>query len=417
MKIAVIIAEFNPFHKGHEYLIQQAREQTDCTHVVVVQTGNFTQRAEPAIIEKHLRAQTAVLSGVDAVIEMPTIYATSNAEVFAKAGVQLANILPHAAYLVFGVEDNNLPILKQIAYVKITHHREFEKFIKEHLKLGLSYEAAQEAVIKKLLPQISPQLIGKILSGGNNILAIEYIRELFRLHSSIQPVPIARLKQQTSALTIRNAFYENAMFEECIPAPVLPLTLAALTKHPEPALFESATLFGALTKLDPQTTYNANAELANLFRSRRPVTYQQLSTTLPNRRYSVGRVKRVALHSTLGITQKDIDFLYKNSHLPYTNLLAIRADANELFNELCSIHDTPVILHGNRNRPMMNKYCLRLLQIDKTATGLYEIVCKQKFIQKPVYVVMPITEATTESPAEAPAELLTDAAPAPEPTN
>lgn len=387
MKIAVIIAEFNPLHKGHEYLIQQAREQTGCTHVVVIQTGNFTQRAEPAIIEKHLRAQTAVMCGVDAVLEMPTAFATSNAEVFAKAGVQLANVIPHAAYLVFGVEDNNLPILKQIAHVKITRHKEFEKYLKEHLKAGLAHEAAQCEVIKKLLPQISPTLIAKILKGSNNILAIEYIRELFRLRSSIQPVPITRLqKDTTSALVIRDAFYANTMFANYIPTTVLPLTMAALTKHPERELFESAALYGALTKLNPDQTYHASGELANLFKNHRPVTYQELTETLPTRRYSVGRVKRLALHATLGVTQKDIDFIYQNNHLPYTNLLAIRCDGDAIFAELSSIHTTPVIVHGNRNKPVLNKYCQRMLAIDQTATGLYEIVCRQKFVQKPVYV-------------------------------
>ena len=96
MKIAVIIAEFNPLHKGHEYLIEQTRKVTDCTHIVVIQTGNFTQRAEPAIIEKHLRAQSAIMCGIDAVLEMPTVFATNKPEVFAKAGVQIANTIPHA---------------------------------------------------------------------------------------------------------------------------------------------------------------------------------------------------------------------------------------------------------------------------------------------------------------------------------
>ena len=161
------------------------------------------------------------------------------------------------------------------------------------------------------------------------------------------------------------------------------MTLTALEKHPEKELFESSTLFGALTKLDATQTYNASPELAVLFKRNRPVTYKELGATLPNRRYPIGRVKRLALHATLGITQKDIDFLYKHTHLPYTNLLAIRSDADEMFAELCSIHATPVIVHGNKNKPIVNKYCTRMCQ---TANGLYEIVCKQKFAQKPAYV-------------------------------
>ena len=394
MKIAVIIAEFNPFHKGHEYLIQQARAMTDCTHIVVVQTGNFTQRAEPAIMEKHMRAQSAIMCGVDAVLEMPTAFATGNAEIFAKAGVQLANVIPHASYLVFGVEDNNIQILKKIAYVKLLKSREFEKYIKVHLKAGLSYSAAQAEVIKKLLPEIPPVVITKILSGGNNVLAIEYLRELYRLHSSIQPIPVTRIKDEakqtnTSALAIRDAYYNHTMpIEHYIPAQVLPFTMQAMEKHPIKEMFESTILFSAMTDLDVKNTYNASPEIANLFRGSRPVTYQQLNAITPNRFYTVERLKRVALHSALGVTQKDIQFVFQRKHLPYTNLLAIRSDAHDLFNELSSIRLTPVILHGNRNRPTMDKYYLRMRQIDHRANSLYEISCKQKFIQKPLYVIL-----------------------------
>lgn len=394
MKIAVIIAEFNPLHKGHEYLIQQTRAKTDCTHIVVIQTGNFTQRGEPAIIEKHLRAQSAVMCGVDAVLEMPTAYATSDPEVYAKAGVQIANTIPHASYLVFGVEDNNLAILKQIAYVKLKQSREFEKYIKIHLKAGLSYIAAQGEVIKKLLPKIPPAVITRILNGPNNILAIEYLRELYRLNSTIQPVSIARLKDKskqtnTSALAIRDAYYANNLsFEDHIPAQILPLVVQAIEKHPVKDMFESTILFNALNELNVKKTYNMTPDIATMFRNRRPVTYQQLTATAPNAHYSAKQVKRIALHATLAVTQKDINFIYQYNHLPYTNLLAIRSDAHELFTELTSIRQTPVIIHGNRNRPIMSKYYLRMREIDQRAHSLYEIACKQKFAQRPLYVTL-----------------------------
>ena len=397
MKIAVIIAEFNPLHKGHEYLIQQTRALTDCTHVVVIQTGNFTQRGEPAIIEKHLRAQSAVMCGVDAVLEMPTAFATNNAEVYAKAGIQIANAIPHASYLVFGVEDNNLAILKQIAYVKLKQSREYEKYIKIHLKAGLSYAAAQGEVIKKLLPKIPPMVITKILNGSNNILAIEYLRELYRLKSTIQPVSVARIKDEdkqtnTSALAIRDAYYNNKTFEDYIPAQVLPFVMKAIEKHPNKEMFESTILFNALNELDTKNTYDVTPDIAKMFRKRRPITYQQLTVTAPNAHYSTKQVKRVALHSTLGVTQKDINFIYQHNYLPYTHLLAIRSDAHELFSELTSIRHTPVIVHGNRNKPVMSKYYIRMRQIDQRAHSLYEISCKQKFSQKPIYVVLsPVT--------------------------
>ncbi len=392
MKIAVIIAEFNPFHKGHEYLIEQTRKITDCTHIVVIQTGNFTQHAEPAIIEKHLRAQSAIMCGVDAVLEIPTAFATNNPEVFAKAGVQIANTIPHANYLVFGVEDNNLQILKQIAYVKLLKAHEFDKYIKIHLKAGLSYNAAQAEVIKKLLPEIHPNVITKILNGEYNNLAIEYLRELYRLHSQIQPVSLARCKDEdkrtTTALAIRNAYYETKPIEHYIPAQILPFTMQAIEKHPVKDMFESTILYGALTELDTKQTYEATPEIGRLFHGHRPVTYDQLTSEMPNPHYSAGQLKRVALHATLGITKKDVQYIYSRNHLPYVNLLAIRSDAHDLFNELSSIRSTPVILHGNQNRPTIDKYYWRMREIDHCANNLYEISCKQRFSQKPLYVIL-----------------------------
>ncbi|MBR4418555.1 MAG: nucleotidyltransferase family protein [Clostridia bacterium] len=393
MKIAVIIAEFNPFHKGHEYLIQQTRELTDCTHIVVIQTGNFTQRGEPAIIEKHLRAESAIMCGIDAVLEMPTAFATSNPEVYAKAGVQIANTIPHASYLVFGVEDNNLALLKQIAYVKIKQSHEYEKYLKVHLKAGLSLVTAEGEVIKKLLPKIPPMVITKILNGPNNILAIEYLRELYRLHSGIQPISVARHKDKnsqtnTSALAIRDAYYANNLsVEDCIPAQVLPFFMESIEKHPIKDMFESTILFNTLNELDVKNTFDVTADIAQMLRTHRPITYQQLTTTSPKAHYSAKHVKRVALHATLGVTQKDINFIYQHNHLPYTNLLAIRSDAHDLFNELTSIRQTPVIVHGNRNKPSKSKYYARMRQIDYRAHSLYEIACRQKFPQRPHYVV------------------------------
>ena len=395
MKIAVIIAEFNPLHKGHQYLIEQARALTDCTHVVVIQTGNFTRRAEPAIIEKHLRAQSAILCGVDAVLEMPTAYATNNPEVFAKAGVQIANVIPHAGYLVFGVEDNNLQILKQIAYIKLIKSREFDKYIKVHLKAGLSYTAAQAEVIKKLLPDIPPAVVTRILNGPSNILAIEYLRELYRLRSSIQPISVARIKDKnkqtnTTALALRDACSNNDLMpiEHYIPAEILPLTMQGIEKQPVKEMFESTILYGALTELNAKQTYDANPEILKMFRGHRPVTYDQLTADMPNPHYSANHLKRVALHATLGVTKKDIQFIYQRNHLPYVNLLAMRGDSHELFNELSSIRLTPVILHGNHNRPTVDKYYLRMRQIDHCANSLYEISCKQRFSQKPLYVML-----------------------------
>jgi predicted nucleotidyltransferase len=399
MKIAVIIAEFNPFHNGHEYIIRQARAATACTHLLVVQSGNFVQRAEPAVIEKHLRAKSAVLCGADAVLEIPTAFATGNAEVFAKASVQIANVFPHVTHLVFGVEDDDLPLLNQIATAQVRMANDFEKYIRQHLKQGISYDDARCEVIKKLIPQIPPSAITKILKGGNNILAVEYLKELYKLKSRIKPVAVLRTgaahtdtsakKNYSSALSLRNAISVTEtplQLADYIPKSVVPLTEKGLAARPKKELFESSALFSALTMIDGRKTYNISDELYNLFEKHQPVTQAELETEIPTRRYSVSRVKRVALHAAIGVTKNDIGNLYRHNYVPYTNLLAIRTDADELFAELCSVGRTPVVVRGNRNKPISNSYTKRLLQIDKKANILYAVSCKQKFAAKPVFV-------------------------------
>lgn len=400
MKIAVIIAEFNPFHNGHEYIIKQARAVTGCTHLLVVQSGNFVQRAEPAIIEKHLRAKSAVLCGADAVLEIPTAFATGNAEVFAKASVQIANVFPHVTHLVFGVEDDDLPLLNQIAAAQVKMSNDFEKYIKQHLKQGISYDDARCEVIKKIIPQIPPATVTKILKGGNNILAIEYLKELYKLKSRIKPVAVLRTgaahttdadtkKNYSSALSLRNAISVTEtplQLADYIPKSIVQMTEKGLAARPKRELFESSTLFSALTAADSGKTYNNSDELHNLFEKHQPVTQAELETEIPTRRYSISRVKRVALHTAIGVTKNDIGSLYRYNYVPYTNLLAIRTDADELFAELCSVGRTPVIVRGNKNKPFTNSYTKRLLRIDKRANVLYAVSCKQKFAAKPIFV-------------------------------
>jgi predicted nucleotidyltransferase len=230
-------------------------------------------------------------------------------------------------------------------------------------------------------------------------LAIEYLKELYRLRSKIRPVSVLRTgalhtdadikKGYSSALAIRNAIsvVETPLqLCDCIPAHIVPLTEKALAVRPQKHLFESSTLFSALTTIDAKKTYNVSDELFNLFEKHQPTTQSELETVIPTRRYSVSRVKRAALHAAIGVAKDDISFLYRHNYVPYTNLLAIRTDADELFAELCSVGRTPVIVRGNKNKPLPNKYTKRLQSIDKRAAVLYQVSCKQKFNSKPVFV-------------------------------
>ena len=104
MKICAIICEYNPFHNGHKYHIEQAKTLSKADYVICIMSGNFVQRGEAAIMEKHLRAKHALSNGADAVIELPVHFSTSNAELFAKGAIKLVNAIPNVTHLCFGAE-------------------------------------------------------------------------------------------------------------------------------------------------------------------------------------------------------------------------------------------------------------------------------------------------------------------------
>lgn len=397
VRIAAIIAEFNPFHNGHKYIIDRARQLTNCTHILAIQSGNWTQRAEPAIVSKWARAEAAVLAGADAVVEIPTAYATGNAEVFAKAGVQIAASFPHVTHLVFGIEDKDLRVLKAIAMAQVQRKTEFDRYIKQHIKKGMGYDSARTEVTKKLLPKVPSDVIAKTLSTPNNRLAVEYLKELLRLKSQMVTLGVVRTSSNhtdkmltgaiSSATAIRTAL-DNKAFNPSnyVPEVTFAVTKKALDNRPDRSMFESVALFAARTKLDALTTYNCNEELVGLITNLAPATYEELKSKAPTRRFSVSRICRLALHAALGITKADVAYLYKNTALPYTNLLAISEDAHTLFAALCLNERTPVIVRGNANKPRKSKYTEALQQIDARAEILYNTVCKTNFFSKTVFI-------------------------------
>jgi len=362
ISIAAVIAEFNPLHRGHEYIIKKARELSGASHVLIVLSPNFTQRAEPAVIEKHIRAAAAIHAGADAVVEIPTVYATGNAEVFAKAAVKIVASFPHVTHLVFGTESPDISLIRTIAKTQVGRKNDFENSMTSHIKKGISFDKARCEVIKKLLPKIPSDLIEKTMNTPNNILGIEYLKELVKLQAKVTPIGVQRI-QCPSASEIRKKMFDIDTLDR----------------------FGSTVLYNLMTRVN-ENVYNSNTELVNLIRNTHPVTYTELKERAPTKRFSVSRIARLALHSTLGVNKTDIDFLYKHNWLPYTNLLAINTDADALFAALCLNSKTPLVVKGNKIKPRKTNYYHALKQIDQRAELLYESVTGLKFDYKPSFV-------------------------------
>ena len=188
MKVAAIITEYNPFHRGHAYQLTQIRAD----FVMVIMSGNFVQRGEPAFVDKWTRTQMALANGVDLVLELPGTAAVGSAEYFARGAVFLLEQSKIVSQLCFGAEHPHLFDLQELATILHLESGEFSAHLQASLKKGNSFATARQEAIERLFPNFN---YGTILKGSNNILAIEYLKALRFYQSEISPFLIPRKGQ------------------------------------------------------------------------------------------------------------------------------------------------------------------------------------------------------------------------------
>lgn len=207
-EIIAIICEYNPFHNGHKHQIDKIKEKFPNSTIIAIMSGNVVQRGEFSMLDKYTRAKVAVINGVNAVFELPYPFSSSNAEIFAVAGVAIADKLG-ATHLCFGSESDNLEYLYDIA--NTIDSQAFEDKMQALIRdKRISYISAKEQALKKLGKQLP--------TNPNDMLAVEYLRAIRRLNSKMLPISIKREGAHynsveeceiMSATAIRKAFYER----------------------------------------------------------------------------------------------------------------------------------------------------------------------------------------------------------------
>lgn len=209
MKVSGIICEYNPFHNGHKYQIEQTRK-AGATHIVAVMSGNFVQRGEPALIDKHIRAEMAVRSGADLVIELPVPFSVAPAELFARGAVSILSSIGITDMLSFGSECGDTELLIRCAEEaeKISDSTE----LKQLLSQGFSYPFAFHKVIEK---NCSPE-ISDVFKSPNNTLAIEYIKAIRLLKSNIKPFTVTRKNVSHDSMSASESFASASMLRNSI---------------------------------------------------------------------------------------------------------------------------------------------------------------------------------------------------------
>ncbi len=343
MKICAIICEYNPFHNGHLFQINEAKKRSNTDAVVCFMSGSFVQRGEAAIMDKYTRAKHAVLAGADAVIELPTVFATSNAELFAKGAIHLITSISAIKTLCFGAENADKRAFISAARYLSDEPKEVSSKIKEFVSTGTSFAKARAQAFAGFIPM-------DVLSSPNNILGVEYTRALLTKNSDVEILPVQRVGggysdtqlqgEYSSATAIREGILNRKNVNNNVPTFVcgeLPQTI----ENSLDTMEKYAIL--ANNKEEIARVCDCTEGLENALK-KAALEKKTLVETLTSARYTSSRIRRIALQNLLNVEE---DFIRACLQTPlYLHVLAAKKERSDVLSALAESH-FPLIIRAH----------------------------------------------------------------------
>ena len=399
MKITGVVAEYNPFHMGHEYQLKQARKLSMCDGIAVVMSGNYVQRGEPAIIDKFKRAEAAIYGGADLVIELPMPFSCQNAEMFANAAIKELNKLPVSA-LSFGCENIDTRLLKQVAELQLNN--EFNNLIKEEISKGLSYPKALSNIINYRLGEEA----FNAASSPNNVLAVEYIKSTIRHNIGWNFIPVKRMGKSHND-TSSTGYYDSATAIRKII-----LNSGNITSVPFKSrenLYKFHTEYNNFNNLNNyfelirykiielgknglSDIYEVNEGLNNKIYSNvfRHKNIDDFIMSLKSKRYTYSKLRRMLLNILLNITNNDINhFMLTDNN--YIKVLAFNHVGRQILREAKSNGTVVINRFSDYQKHNLSPEDIRLFDLTNKATNMYYLPFNNKqfneeYISNAIYV-------------------------------
>ncbi len=324
MKTAAVICEYNPFHYGHRYQLEKTRE-LGATHIVAVMSGNFTQRGDVAVFDKYARARAALENGADLVLELPTVYSLSAAEGFARGAVQIIEALGCVDMLSFGSECGDIAALKEAAGASefALHTKEFDEFMRR----GDAFPAALAKTIKEYYTDD----VYEVLSSPNNTLAVEYIKALDDIGSTIQPVTIQRSGADHDSDEESQNFASASLIRKKIIAGEDYSEFAPVINEPSADIHRlEKAILAKLRRMRPddfECVYDAAQGLSErLYKAvRKACSLEELYFLTKTKRYTLARIRRAVLCSFLDIDKKQL-----KEPIAYIRILGMNSRGREI---------------------------------------------------------------------------------------
>ncbi len=381
MKICALIAEYNPFHLGHLKQIEYIKSVLHAQKVVVIMSGNFTQRGEIAVLNKFTRAKHAIIAGADAVIELPTVFATANAESFATGAINILNSLGSVDAICFGVESGEKQEYIDLARCLLDESKEFKRALKEHLDGGVSLAKAKFLAVKQVYGN---RFNENLINSPNNVLGLEYTKAILKFNSKIDIFPMLRegdhndktfKKGVTSATSIREII-KTGKFKK------LKDSLPAYVYHDlkqYPFSFDKLCIASLITASadDLKKIADCTEGLENRIKalSKDNHDIESLIEKVSTKRYPATRISRILANNLLKIKENLVkDCLFDPL---YAKVLAVDNDKKEIISELSKNSSIPVL---TRKSDILNlkKTAKTCYEKDVLASDLYNLITGEK---------------------------------------
>lgn len=365
-----IIAEYNPFHNGHLYQINKIKEMFPNDTIILVLSGNFTQRGEPAIIDKWKRVKVAIESGVDLVVELPFPFATQSADIFAYGSITILENLKVDKF-VFGSELDDVNTLTTIAKTQVENDL-FDQLVKIYIKMGENYPTAISKTIYDLTK--------KKVDTPNDLLGVSYIKTILKNNYKIKPITIKRttnyhnetLKKITSAKTIRDNLKNNIDISISIPE----YEKKYLDKLHYKDDYFNLLKYKIITSNNLEKYQTVDEGIENLIKKEiiKCNNYDELISKIKSKRYTYNKINRMLLHILIGFTKEDAK---KMHDVEYIRILGFNNNGQNYLNKIKKEVNLPILSKYKRNIPM--------LDLELKSTIIYSIPKQERKLVKDEY--------------------------------
>lgn len=405
MNTVGIVAEYNPFHNGHLYQLEQAKKMTNSQYTVIIMSGNFVQRGEPSIVNKWTRTRMALLNGADLVIELPVHFSTSSAEFFSFASVKLLNDLGIIDNLCFGSELGNTYELEEIASILCNEPEYFKEKLSIYLKEGFSFATARSHALTDYLTDhhildLPKDELTQIIKSPNNILGIEYMKSLLKLNSKIKPYAVKRVGASyhgdnisdnlSSASAIRKILKKSPddlnTLAKYMPSSAYNLLETSIQSGEGPIFFDDCSSLinyklKVSTKDQMENCIDVSEGIQNRFK-KAVINYSTISDIIGytrTRRYPISRIQRTLLHILLSLHKEDFWNFVENGFAQYVKILGFRKDSSDLLKSLKTNCNLPIISNVKDSINVLNDTGLKMLKDEIKCSDIYNIIIGDKY--------------------------------------